>query len=73
MSELRGQIPDEIVRSLPHLKLAQVHSALAYCFDHRDAILQDMGDDDFANPYVCTTPSCALQLERPIRQSRSRR
>jgi uncharacterized protein (DUF433 family) len=46
MSELRGQTPDEIVRSLPHLTLAQVHAALAYYFEHRDAILSDIREDE---------------------------
>lgn len=36
--ERHGQSPEEIVRNLPHLSLAQVHSALAYYFDHKDDI-----------------------------------
>jgi Protein of unknown function (DUF433) len=42
MSELQGLTPDEIVRSLPHLTLGQVHAALAYYFDHRDDILTEV-------------------------------
>lgn len=45
MSELQGHSPDEIVRSLPHLTLAQVHSALAYYFDHRDEVLNEIRED----------------------------
>jgi uncharacterized protein (DUF433 family) len=46
MAELQGLSPDEIVRSLPHLSLAQVHAALAYYFEHRDQILQEIREDD---------------------------
>jgi uncharacterized protein (DUF433 family) len=45
MAELQGQSPDEIVRSLPHLSLAQVYAALAYYFDHRDAVLDEIRQD----------------------------
>jgi uncharacterized protein (DUF433 family) len=44
-SEIRGKTPDEIVVSLPHLSLAQVHAALAYSFDNRDAILAELRED----------------------------
>ena len=33
-----GESPEEIVRKLPHLRLAQVFNALAYYDDHRDEI-----------------------------------
>ena len=45
LSEVHGKSPDEIVEALPHLTLAQVHAALAYYFDHRDAILQELRED----------------------------
>ncbi len=44
-SELRGKSPDQIVASLPHLTLAQVHAALSYYFDHREAILEEIRQD----------------------------
>ncbi len=44
-SEIHGKSPDEIVASLPHLTLAQVHAALAYYFDNRDAILEELRQD----------------------------
>lgn len=34
----RGLSPAEILDSLEHLTLAQVHSALAYYYDHEDEI-----------------------------------
>ena len=43
--ELMGQTPDEIVAAHPHLTLAHVHAALAYCFDHLDEIRQQIQDD----------------------------
>jgi uncharacterized protein (DUF433 family) len=46
LSELQGKTPDEIVTALPHLTLFQVHSALAYYFQHRDEILQEIREDD---------------------------
>lgn len=46
MAELQGLSPDEIVRSLPHLSLAQVHTALAYYFEHRQDILGEVREDD---------------------------
>lgn len=46
LSELQGKTPDEVVAALPHLSLFQVHSALAYYFQHRDEILQEIRDDD---------------------------
>jgi uncharacterized protein (DUF433 family) len=46
MSEVQGLSPDQIVAELPHLTLGQVHAALAYYFDHRDQILQELREDD---------------------------
>jgi hypothetical protein len=45
-SELQGKTPDEIVAALPHLSLHQVHAALAYYFQHRYEILQEIREDD---------------------------
>jgi uncharacterized protein (DUF433 family) len=45
-----GQSVDEILTALPHLTPAQVHSALAYYFDHQaevDADLAAASDVDF--------------------------
>ena len=37
-----GLSPDEIVQSLPHLTQSQLHSALAYYFDHQKEIDRDV-------------------------------
>jgi uncharacterized protein (DUF433 family) len=44
-SEVLGKSPEEIVAALPHLTLAQVHAALAYYFDHREEILEELRQD----------------------------
>ncbi len=36
--EKRGLSPDEIVDLYPALTLADVHAALAYCFDRREEV-----------------------------------
>ena len=46
LAEVQGKTPDEIVRSLPHLTLGQVHGALSYYFDHRESVLSEMREDD---------------------------
>jgi uncharacterized protein (DUF433 family) len=44
-AEIRGQTPDGIVAGYPHLTLAQVHAALAYYFDHSDAIKTEIREE----------------------------
>jgi uncharacterized protein (DUF433 family) len=45
-AEIHGLTAEEIVEGLPHLSLGQIHAALSYLHDHRDAILQEMREDD---------------------------
>lgn len=40
--ELMGKSPDQIILEYPFLTLAQVHSALAYYYDHADAIREQV-------------------------------
>ena len=40
--ELMGKTPDQIVSEYPFLSLAQVHSALAYYYDHADEIREQV-------------------------------
>ena len=45
-----GMSVDEILTTLPHLTPSQVHSALAYYFDHQEEIDKDLiesSDVDF--------------------------
>lgn len=62
-AELRGKSPDDIVSSLPHLTLAQVHAALSYYFDNRDAVLEEMRQDEqfVANLKAAVGPGPAEQ------------
>lgn len=41
-SELRGESPDQIVAQYPSITLADVHAALAYYWDNREEIEQQM-------------------------------
>lgn len=41
----RGWSAEEIVFQYPHLTLAEVHSALAYYFDHRDEIDRELAEE----------------------------
>jgi uncharacterized protein (DUF433 family) len=43
--ELQGQSADEIVSQFPQLTMGDVYSALAYYWDHRDAIKRQMHED----------------------------
>ena len=43
--EWQAMAPEEICQQHPGLTLAEVHSALAYYYDHRDAILAAIEDD----------------------------
>ena len=40
-----GLSPEEIVREIPHLRLAQVYAALAYYHANRDEMEQDMAEE----------------------------
>ena len=45
LSERNRMTPDEIVEAYPHLTLAQVHGALAYYWEHRDEIEQEIREE----------------------------
>lgn len=42
---LMGYSPEEIQRELPHLNLAQIFDAIAFYFDHKEMIDQDLEKD----------------------------
>lgn len=46
LHERRGKSADEIVAAYPHLTLADVHAALAYYWDNKDTIDQQMKEAD---------------------------
>ncbi len=37
---------EEIVQQYPHLRLVDIHDALAYAYDHRDEMEADLAADD---------------------------
>ena len=55
-----GMSIDEILDSLHHLTPSQVHSALAYYFDHQDEInsdLEEMGNVEYWKGQVQSSPT----------------
>ena len=44
--ELQGQSADEIVNRFPQITLADVYAALAYFWDNREAILNEMAEEE---------------------------
>ena len=47
-----GQSPDEILFHFPHLTLSDVHAALAYYYDNRQAIDEQAAEDNrFADQF----------------------
>jgi hypothetical protein len=40
-----GESPDEVLAHFPHLTLSDVHAALAYYYDNREAINAQAADD----------------------------
>jgi uncharacterized protein (DUF433 family) len=62
--EAWGQSPEEIVTSFPQLTLAQVHAALAYYYDHREEIRQQMRDAEaFVEAFKRQYPSKVFELQ----------
>ena len=58
LHERRGLTPDEIVEAYPGLTLSDVHAALAFYFDHRQQIDDDIARDaTLADEVRRATPS----------------
>ena len=54
--EVRGMTPDEITAQYPELSLADVHAAMAYYWDNREAIDKQMKDaDEFVDQLKAAT------------------
>jgi len=45
-SEIHEKTPEQIAAAFSHITLAQVYAALAYYFDNRESILNEMRQDD---------------------------
>ena len=67
--EVRGMTPDEIVAQYPELSLADVHAAMAYYWDNREAIDQQMKDaDEFVDQLVGKAHHEGPVLLEPVRR-----
>jgi hypothetical protein len=56
--EHQGMTPDQIVSEIPSISLSDVHSALAYYFDHVQEIQDEMrADEVFVEQFRCNHPS----------------
>jgi uncharacterized protein (DUF433 family) len=64
--EHQGLTPDEIVSQIPSITLADVHTALAYYFDHVDEIQEEMrADRAYVEEFRQNNPSV---LDAKLRQ-----
>jgi len=62
LMQLQKMSPDEIVFHYPSICLADVHSALAYYYDHVEQIRKDIEDDEvFAREAKSKYPSLVQQ------------
>ena len=62
--ERMGMCPDEIVSEYPTITLSDVHAALAYYFDHRDEVDQDIREgEEFAEKLRAGAPSIFEELK----------
>ncbi len=67
-SEYQGMTPDEIVSHIPSITLADVHSALAYYFDHVQEIQEEIrADREYADEFFRNNPSL---LDEKLKQGR---
>jgi uncharacterized protein (DUF433 family) len=65
--EQQGLSPDEIVSHLPSITLADVHAGLAYYYDHREEIQEEIrAEREQADEFRSDTPSAlGAKLNRP--------
>lgn len=59
----QGETPDDIVAGYPHLSLADVHAALAYYYDHREDIDQQIKESE---QFVATMKVSERAVERTV-------
>jgi uncharacterized protein (DUF433 family) len=65
--ERLGMSPDEIVFEHPTIVISDVHAALAYYFDHRGEVDQEIRDgEEFAERIRNKAPSIIEELRAPL-------
>jgi len=69
--EEEGKTPAEIVEMFPSITLSDVHSALAYYYDHADEIQQDFRDQSVAEARY--RPDRDSPVERKLASARRQR
>ncbi len=63
--ERRGMSPDEMVSIWPHLTLSDIHAALAYYYDHRKQIDDDIREgEEFADTLRAGAPSVFEEMRQ---------
>lgn len=68
--ELQGQSVEEIITSFPHLTIAGVYAALAYFWDHRDDILEQISEQErFVADMKRQNPSLLAQKRQARRDT----
>ena len=70
-----GMSTDEILQSLPHMTQSQVRAALAFYFDHQEAIDRDLSrnsDADYWRKQVKQSPSVAARAAWSIQPVRTK-
>ena len=70
--EHQGMTPDEIVSHIPSITLADVHSALAYYFDHVQEIQEEIrADRVYADEFFHNHPSAldAKLKQGPLKEA----
>jgi uncharacterized protein (DUF433 family) len=61
--ERMGMSPDDIVSEYPTITLSDVHAALAYYYDHRDAVDREILEgDEFVRKLRAGAPSISEEL-----------
>jgi uncharacterized protein (DUF433 family) len=61
-----GESPDEVLTHFPHLTLSDVHAALAYYYDNREAINGQAAEDErFAEQFRQSVGPGPLEEKRP--------
>jgi uncharacterized protein (DUF433 family) len=59
-----GYTPERMVEQYPHLSLSQIHAALAYYYDHKDAIDREIAESvQFADEMRAKNPNRFTRAE----------
>ena len=72
MSERLGMSADDIVTQIPSITLSEVHSALAYYFDHLDEIREETErESESVSKFMSENPSALEAKLRAFREGKA--